>query len=317
MEIGQQFSLLTVTGFEKNRFNQKVARCQCDCGRTAKVAATRLTTGWTKSCGCLRNRTKRVMGSGESVLARLFTTYRGCAKQKGQPFELTLESFRNLILRPCFYCAEPPDHVHRITLKSGQSDCLIHHGLDRVDCSAGYTETNVVPCCKTCNYAKGDLTLEEFLAWALQDYRSIPAQSLSKEVLTNFYGTCKYQARRRGIPFLLTKAIVEKLLTSDCYYCGTSPQHAWKAYSASFKHKFISSPINGIDRVDNAREYEVANVVPCCQTCNYAKRGMPVEEFRAWLAKLRTNLRLEAAKISANCSEIKASVSACNGESYY
>lgn len=39
------------------------------------------------------------------------------------------------------------------------------NGIDRVDSSIGYTIQNSVPCCKICNYAKHNLTLEEFTLW--------------------------------------------------------------------------------------------------------------------------------------------------------
>jgi hypothetical protein len=39
-----------------------------------------------------------------------------------------------------------------------------YNGLDRIDNAKPYTMENVVPCCATCNRAKLNLTVEEFLA---------------------------------------------------------------------------------------------------------------------------------------------------------
>lgn len=36
-------------------------------------------------------------------------------------------------------------------------------GLDRVDSSKGYEESNIVPCCKVCNRIKWTLSQEEFI----------------------------------------------------------------------------------------------------------------------------------------------------------
>lgn len=251
------------------------------------------------------------------MLAHLLTTYKAAAKQKGRVFELGLDDFRTLVTSPCLYCAEPPNHVDTYVLKSGLTEHLVHHGVDRVDSSLGYTSANTVTCCKTCNYAKGDLSLDEFCQWALQEQSPVVVEKLHKTVLSNFYGTCKYQARRRGILFTLTKEDARRAITSTCHYCGTAPRHVWKAHNKTLRQGFASSPVNGIDRVDNGKGYTVENIVPCCQTCNYAKRGMILEEFRTWLAKLRTNLRLETAKVLATDSGIKASVTACHGESYH
>jgi hypothetical protein len=34
-----------------------------------------------------------------------------------------------------------------------------------MDNTCGYTSDNVVPCCKTCNMAKRDMTVQEFTSW--------------------------------------------------------------------------------------------------------------------------------------------------------
>lgn len=59
---GQQFGELTVISLDKKRNNEKGARwiCQCNCGNTISVLASRLKSGQTRSCGCLkRKETKR------------------------------------------------------------------------------------------------------------------------------------------------------------------------------------------------------------------------------------------------------------------
>ena len=53
-KIGQRFGRLTVK--EKTRKNGKVAwECECDCGNTTILRTGDLTSGNTKSCGCLAN----------------------------------------------------------------------------------------------------------------------------------------------------------------------------------------------------------------------------------------------------------------------
>jgi hypothetical protein len=43
---------------------------------------------------------------------------------------------------------------------------FIASGIDRVDNSKGYIPGNCVACCGTCNLAKRELTVDEFLTWA-------------------------------------------------------------------------------------------------------------------------------------------------------
>lgn len=61
---------------------------------------------------------------------------------------LTFEQFHTIIQSPCHYCG---DNQNR-------------RGLDRTDSDIGYTHTNVVACCKTCNYMKRSMSLLDFIA---------------------------------------------------------------------------------------------------------------------------------------------------------
>ena len=39
------------------------------------------------------------------------------------------------------------------------------NGIDRVDSSLGYINENCVSCCRTCNYAKLEMNIKDFLDW--------------------------------------------------------------------------------------------------------------------------------------------------------
>jgi hypothetical protein len=45
-----------------------------------------------------------------------------------------------------------------------------YNGLDRVDNNRGYEKDNIVPCCETCNKAKLQMSLGEFLNWIKRVY---------------------------------------------------------------------------------------------------------------------------------------------------
>ena len=51
--IGQRFGRLVVIEKLPSKKGKSVWRCKCDCGNTKDVPSTYLTTGDTKSCGCL------------------------------------------------------------------------------------------------------------------------------------------------------------------------------------------------------------------------------------------------------------------------
>jgi hypothetical protein len=102
----------------------------------------------------------------------------------------------------------------------------------------------------------------------------------------------KRSAIDRGFTFSLSDDYFFQLVESCCHYCGSEPDKV----SISNGGKFIHL---GLDRVDNAKGYEVGNAVPCCDFCNLAKRNKSVEEFRAWIGRIvkhHTNKQIERKK---------------------
>ena len=79
----------------------------------------------------------------------------------------------------------------------------------------------------------------------------------------------KNSAKRKGLLWELSDPEAFALFQSGCFYCGLSPE-----------------PLNGIDRKDSDRGYVQGNVVPCCKTCNYAKRVMGPDEFIRWIRRV-------------------------------
>lgn len=79
----------------------------------------------------------------------IYGTLHQSAKRRNLDFSLTAEQVSTLIAERCMYC---------------NSDANI--GIDRIDNNNGYIETNVCPCCTTCNMMKKTLSRETFLAHA-------------------------------------------------------------------------------------------------------------------------------------------------------
>src|SRR5262249_46953177 len=92
-------------------------------------------------------------------------SYRKSARNRGHAWGLTGEDFDRLTSQDCFYCGQPPSRVQRPLRGSYEGGDFVYNGIDRVDNKLGYTLENVVPCCKTCNYAKRDMPHDEFMAW--------------------------------------------------------------------------------------------------------------------------------------------------------
>jgi hypothetical protein len=98
----------------------------------------------------------------------LFRRFKNDAKQRGYTWNLTDEAVQTLMQQHCFYCDAPPSQIAKHVAGNGH---YVYNGLDRKDNTRGYEPDNVVACCKFCNYAKGDRTVEAFLAWIGAIYR--------------------------------------------------------------------------------------------------------------------------------------------------
>ncbi len=78
-----------------------------------------------------------------------YCNYKIRAKKKFPMEEfLTEHEFEELVQKDCFYCGK-----------------IGPNGIDRVNNKLGYSKNNCVPCCKHCNYVKGDLTINDFQTW--------------------------------------------------------------------------------------------------------------------------------------------------------
>ena len=94
----------------------------------------------------------------------MLRSYKSCARARDLAWELTDEDFDGLTSRECFYCGCPPSAVRKPDgLYDGGE--FTYNGIDRRDNSLGYMIGNVVPCCWTCNHAKGNMPFDEFMAW--------------------------------------------------------------------------------------------------------------------------------------------------------
>jgi len=164
---GQRFGRLTVIGrsYPNSKWREAMHLCKCDCGKKIIASGHNLRSGNTKSCGCLNkersSESNRInLGLG-SMRARI-CNYKIDAKKRGHNFELTEEQFFKTTQKDCYYCGTKPNNISKYHNCNGS---YIYNGLDRIDNNKGYLIDNVIPCCKFCNTAKSNLTLQEFKDW--------------------------------------------------------------------------------------------------------------------------------------------------------
>lgn len=190
--VGQVFGRLTVVGVAREQHKDERTNgdtlwsCRCSCGATTEAYGGSLRAGHKKSCGCLRREVAKAHGhSFRDHLRRpfdsqqkdiFFKKYKLGARKRGLSWGLSKKQFDSIIEQSCFYCGSPPRELRS---KYG-SHSMRMSGVDRIDSGEGYSEKNCVPCCKTCNFAKNDSSLESFKSWVVRVYNHLCLEQKGK-----------------------------------------------------------------------------------------------------------------------------------------
>ena len=175
INIGDKFGKLKIIEcIGSDRWCHKRFKVLCDCGNLKIVTGTRMISGGTKSCGCL----KTLLHQKSPGSAGYRDLYRRCergAKARNYEFCLTKEKFIEIINKNCYYCNEiPRDYNPYMKRNNKRRDPFVTEdtvkrawikvtGVDRLDNTKGYTVENCVPCCIQCNVIKMDYSSQEFL----------------------------------------------------------------------------------------------------------------------------------------------------------
>ena len=138
----------------------------------------------------------------------------------------------------------------------------------------------ICDCGNTITVFWGNLTKDK---WSQKHCGCNPLVKKGEAAKNRVITTYKIQAARRGYTYNLSFEYAVELTSSNCHYCGCEPHQDGGANQAHFNGRYIH---NGIDRIDNSKGYELGNVVPCCGTCNHAKRTMGYDEFLDWISKV-------------------------------
>lgn len=138
---GQKFGRLIVlkqVGRDKN--NQVIWLCQCECGNTIKTISNRLKMGKTKSCGCLAKEIKSITHKTHGLShTRLNRIYR---KMKGRCLCKTNPAYPRYGGRGIKICVEWLDNFmnfYNWAINNGYADNL---SIDRINVNGNYEPSN-------------------------------------------------------------------------------------------------------------------------------------------------------------------------------
>lgn len=191
--------------------------------------------------------------------------------------------------------------VECIEPSKGMSNC---GGLWKAQCDCG--NTKLVKGYQVINIDSCGCAVKERienLSKGLRKYRE-------RTINSRYTVHCKGAEARDMTP--LSREEWLKIVFLPCQYCGSfDTRNDFRGNR--YRHTMISVPkeevnkyeikMNGVDRVDSSKGYEVGNCVPCCYRCNCMKRNYTLEEFLGKIKSVyehaKTVLeRIEAEKIS-------------------
>lgn len=94
---------------------------------------------------------------------------------------------------------------------------------------------------------------------------------------------CYYRtsAKNRNLEWNLTEEQFKRLIKGNCVYCGKPIE---KRKTVSYKNEF--ELINGIDRIDSKKGYNIDNCTSCCSMCNLMKSNFTKEDFLQHISKI-------------------------------
>lgn len=152
---------------------------------------------------------------------------------------------------------------HSIQNRLTTWNCICICGKEKINYGAILRAGRV----KSCGCYKGERTLKP-----------------GKASMHFIYEGYQRRAKKKNLPFELTKDEFEKITSSNCYYCGVEPKQyiKCKRYNGGYFY-------NGIDRTDNSMGYTLGNSVACCGLCNQMKMTESIDSFYEHLLKIVKN----------------------------
>lgn len=157
---GDKIGRLTIIEFlGTDNANKRLIKCACECGKEIITRYNNVGRK-TNSCGCLKaDLIKKNMGKPIEHLC-IVHVLNSC-KRHTKDSNLTFKDVSNLIFNNCFYCELSPDEVGTTYYRAVRDGRSVNRvGIDRVDSSIGYYQSNVVSCCITCNRLKKDHSID-------------------------------------------------------------------------------------------------------------------------------------------------------------
>lgn len=304
LKPGDKINRLTTISYENGHW-----LCVCECGKNSKVLTSNLTSGNSKSCGCLKNEIKsqelreqigNTLRQFEPRIASARRVWKSYGYNGDENCTLTFNKFYELSQMNCSYCGIAPSNEYNCFLrkkdtseKAKREGSFAYNGMDRIDSSLSHTDDNCISCCAICNRAKNDRTLAEFYDYinrleirGITDFTSIDLPD------NNYIVTSMRTVYRIYKESDLSIEDFWILSQQPCFYCNAEKSNTTNYAKTDKKssQKAIDNAdfhYNGLDRINSDFPHNKDNVVPCCYYCNFAKGKLSLFEFQDWIKRIK------------------------------
>jgi hypothetical protein len=171
--VGKRFSKLTVIKdiYRPNKDAKLLVICDCNPNKEWEKVRSDVVKGNTTSCGHCDDPVNGVIPPHAmpavilAVKNKIYRNYIMVAARRKKVWRLPKTVFHQLVSGDCHYCGFPPATPKKIERVRCEKTVVYLNGVDRKDNTIGYTIDNSVSCCKTCNFAKRNMTYAEFSAY--------------------------------------------------------------------------------------------------------------------------------------------------------
>lgn len=278
---GKVFGMLTVLERAKDKVlkdGRKIPmwKCQCSCkDKTIKdISGNSLRSGKVKSCGCLNRNPENKVRVKEDLTGRKFG--RWTVLKQGEDI-IVAGRRRAAWVCQCSCKDKTIRTVIGTALKRGESlscGCINQEITGKITKKRNeirYLKSNALDekgnlLYKRCSFCKEWKEPFYFKKAKTRDGIS------SRCIYCDNYITYIKNAERREIEFHLTREEFISIIQQPCEYCGEYTNNDFG--------------LNGIDRINSSKGYEIDNVVPCCKVCNIMKHNFTLEYWQDKITKI-------------------------------
>ncbi len=134
---GRKFGKLTAIQVDKSETGRRKWICLCECGNLTSVSTNQLTSGKTKSCGCLKYETKNQTHGLKKT--RIYGIWCGMKKRCNNPNDKNYKNYGARAIKVCDEWQDDFVSFYSWSLLNGYAENLT---IDRIDNEKGYYPEN-------------------------------------------------------------------------------------------------------------------------------------------------------------------------------